>query len=65
MFIPICSILTNQLGRESPKHLVCKLNLPIPLRIIGYKTHMLQQRMIFQILDNIMNEMNPLIYDYS
>jgi hypothetical protein len=36
-----------------------------PLKIIGYKTHMFQQKMICQILDNIINEMNTLICDYN
>jgi hypothetical protein len=29
------------------------------------KTHIFQQKMILQILDGIINEINSLIYDYS
>jgi len=30
-----------------------------------FKTHMFQQKMICQILDGVINEMNSLIRDYS
>ncbi|CAK9870025.1 unnamed protein product [Sphagnum jensenii] len=44
-----------------PKHLINRLSLPIPLKIIGCRTHMFQQKVICQILDGIINEMNSLI----
>jgi hypothetical protein len=42
-----------------------RFSLPIPLKIIGCRIHMFQQKMIYQILYGIINEMNILIYDYS
>jgi len=65
MFIPICSIFTNQFGQQCPKYLINRFNLPIPSRIISCRIHMFHKKMIYQILDGIINEMNSLIYDYS
>ncbi len=65
MFILICCIFANLLCQQCPKCLVNRLSMPIPLRIIGCRIHTFQQKMICQILDGIINEMNSLINDYN
>jgi len=54
--------ITN-LVNKVPSTLLIDLKVATPLRIIGCRTHMFPQKMICQMFNSIINEMNPLICD--